>query len=68
MTAGTQPSATFPSCTGFTAVPGAQLRMLPGLGHIPMSDDPPAVANAIFSFTVARPAATVEPGPRSLPH
>ena len=28
-------------------IPTAELRMLPGLGHIPMSDDPEAVAEAI---------------------
>ena len=39
------------------AIPGATLGMLPGLGHIPMSDDPGTVAEAILRFT-ARAAAT----------
>jgi pimeloyl-ACP methyl ester carboxylesterase len=38
------------------AIPGSALRMLPGLGHIPMSDDPGTVADAILGFT-ARAAA-----------
>jgi pimeloyl-ACP methyl ester carboxylesterase len=30
------------------AVPGAELRHLPGCGHVPMADDPPLVAGAIL--------------------
>jgi pimeloyl-ACP methyl ester carboxylesterase len=32
-------------------IPGAELVRLPGLGHVPMGDDPEAVANAIVEFT-----------------
>jgi pimeloyl-ACP methyl ester carboxylesterase len=31
------------------AVPGAEQRHLPGCGHVPMADDPPAVAAAILA-------------------
>jgi pimeloyl-ACP methyl ester carboxylesterase len=37
------------------AVPGAELRWLPGLGHLAMLDDPEAVARTISDF-VRRPA------------
>ena len=33
------------------AIPGAELRMLRGLGHIPMSDEPQTVAETILAFT-----------------
>jgi pimeloyl-ACP methyl ester carboxylesterase len=33
------------------AIPGAELRLLPGLGHVPMSDDPALVAETILDFT-----------------
>jgi pimeloyl-ACP methyl ester carboxylesterase len=33
-------------------VPGAELRLLPGLGHVPMADDPDAVSELIEDFTV----------------
>ena len=33
------------------AIPGAELRMLQGLGHIPMSDEPQTVAETILAFT-----------------
>jgi pimeloyl-ACP methyl ester carboxylesterase len=32
------------------AIPGAEARMLPGLGHAPMSDDPELVAATILGF------------------
>jgi pimeloyl-ACP methyl ester carboxylesterase len=32
------------------AIPGAELRMLPGLGHSPMADDPELVASLISDF------------------
>lgn len=32
------------------AIPGAEVRMLPGLGHAPMSDDPELVAATILDF------------------
>lgn len=32
-------------------VPGAELRMLPRLGHVPFADDPDLVAEAILDFT-----------------
>lgn len=39
-------------------VPDAELRELPGLGHLPMSDDPDLVARTILEFT-ARPGVRV---------
>lgn len=33
------------------AIPNAELIPLPGLGHVPMGDDPQAVADAILEFT-----------------
>jgi pimeloyl-ACP methyl ester carboxylesterase len=40
-------------------IPGAELRYLEGLGHVPMSDDPELLADAIAAFASAlpRPAA-----------
>jgi pimeloyl-ACP methyl ester carboxylesterase len=32
-------------------IPGAQLRALPGLGHVPMHDDPELVARTVLEFT-----------------
>ena len=32
-------------------IPGAELVRLPGLGHVPMGDDPKAVASSILEFT-----------------
>jgi pimeloyl-ACP methyl ester carboxylesterase len=40
-------------------IPGAELRWLNGLGHVPMPDDPDAVAGAILDFTGSRRAAVV---------
>lgn len=44
------------------AIPGAELRILPGLGHVPMSDDPALVARVIVGFTRRSQAATVGRG------
>lgn len=38
------------------AIPGAQLRRLRGLGHMPMADDPDAVADAILAWTARQDA------------
>jgi pimeloyl-ACP methyl ester carboxylesterase len=36
----------------FSAViPGAELRVLPGVGHVPMNDDPELVARTVLEFT-----------------
>ncbi len=35
------------------AIPGAELRKLPGAGHVPMIDDPDAVARTILELTAA---------------
>jgi pimeloyl-ACP methyl ester carboxylesterase len=32
------------------AIPGAELRRLPGVGHVPMVDDPGLVASTILGF------------------
>lgn len=45
------------------AIPGARLRWLDGLGHIPMSDDPRRVAEAILEHTTAAEAVAAEPLP-----
>lgn len=37
-------------------IPGAELRSLPGLGHLPMSDDPELVARTILDFTAGAAA------------
>jgi pimeloyl-ACP methyl ester carboxylesterase len=38
-----------------TAIPGADLIALPGLGHVPMNDDATTVAATIVQFTTADP-------------
>ena len=40
-------------------VPQAELVELPGLGHVPMSDDPELVARTILEVTAARAPAAV---------
>ena len=42
-------------------IPGAELRYLKGLGHVPMSDDPEGLAQAIEGFVLS--AATRRPAP-----
>jgi len=42
-----------------SAIPGAQLIALPGVGHVPMLDDPELVARTILDFT--GPARTALP-------
>jgi pimeloyl-ACP methyl ester carboxylesterase len=32
------------------AVPQAELKLLPGVGHVPMIDDPILIANTILDF------------------
>ena len=36
-----------------SAIPGSQLRLMPGLGHLPQSDDPELVSSVILDFTTA---------------
>jgi pimeloyl-ACP methyl ester carboxylesterase len=43
-------------------IPDAELRYLKGLGHVPMSDDPELLSEAIASFA-ARRAVTPRPAP-----
>ena len=39
------------SCSqGFRAIAGAEWTTLPGVGHVPMSDDPPLIARTILDF------------------
>lgn len=40
-------------------IPNAELIRLPGLGHVPMADDPEKVANAIVEFTARHTRETV---------
>ena len=44
-----------------TQIPGVQFRVLPGLGHTPMWDDPGLIAATIgdFAAAAARPAVAV---------
>ena len=48
------------------AVPSAELVMLPGVGHVPMSDDPELVARTILEVT-ASPRVTREASPAAPP-
>ncbi|MEH3139706.1 MAG: hypothetical protein PGN37_05890 [Mycobacterium kyogaense] len=36
------------------ALPGAQLTMVPGVGHVPMIDDPELVGRLIVDFIAAQ--------------
>jgi pimeloyl-ACP methyl ester carboxylesterase len=36
-------------------IPGAELRYVPGIGHVPMSDAPDLLADAITDFALGRP-------------
>jgi pimeloyl-ACP methyl ester carboxylesterase len=38
-------------------IPGAELRYIRGLGHVPMSDAPEELARAIAGFALDRPRA-----------
>ena len=43
-------------------IPGAELRYIRGIGHVPMSDAPELLADAIAEFALDRPrAGTAEP-------
>jgi len=35
-------------------IPHAQLRLLPGLNHVPISDDPAALASHMHRFLISR--------------
>ncbi|MFC9973170.1 alpha/beta fold hydrolase [Spirillospora sp. NPDC127200] len=41
------------SAMDYRAVPGAEIEMLPGLGHSPMLEDPPQAAASLLAFTEA---------------
>ncbi|RJL35505.1 alpha/beta fold hydrolase [Bailinhaonella thermotolerans] len=41
------------SAADYRAVPGARIELLPGLGHSPNLEDPPATAAALLPFTTA---------------
>ena len=42
----------------YHAVPGAQVEMLPGLGHSPNLEDPPRTAAPLLAFTATHAAQT----------
>ncbi|MGW1917571.1 alpha/beta fold hydrolase [Streptomyces sp. NPDC002076] len=39
------------SASGYRAVPGAKVELLPGLGHSPLLEDPPRTATPLLAFT-----------------
>ncbi|MEU6667948.1 alpha/beta hydrolase [Streptomyces sp. NPDC046727] len=39
------------SASDYRAVPGAQVELLPGLGHSPLLEDPPRTATSLLAFT-----------------
>jgi pimeloyl-ACP methyl ester carboxylesterase len=39
------------SAAGYRAVPGAEVELLPGLGHSPLLEDPPRTATPLLAFT-----------------
>ena len=45
------------------AIPGAKLRELPGLGHVPMFDDPDMTAHAVLDTTGAPGSSGAPPAP-----
>jgi pimeloyl-ACP methyl ester carboxylesterase len=49
------------------AIPGAELRWLPGLGHVPMWDDPALVAETILDFAARGRSPTTLTSPASSP-
>jgi pimeloyl-ACP methyl ester carboxylesterase len=44
-------------------IPGAELRYLKGIGHVPMSDAPEQLAEAIAEFALDRPREAAAPAP-----
>lgn len=44
------------SAADYRAVPGAQVELLPGLGHSPMMEDPPRAAAPLLAFTTIHAA------------
>jgi pimeloyl-ACP methyl ester carboxylesterase len=46
-------------------IPGAEFTMLPGVGHVPMSDDPRLIARSILEMTSAVDDAAGESRPRT---
>jgi pimeloyl-ACP methyl ester carboxylesterase len=44
------------SAAAYRDVPGARVELLPGVGHTPMVEDPPATAKLLLDFAAAHPA------------
>ncbi|MFJ3205723.1 alpha/beta fold hydrolase [Streptomyces sp. NPDC086989] len=44
------------SAADYLKVPGAQVELLPGLGHSPLLEDPQRTAGSLLAFTAPRPA------------
>ncbi|MYR63717.1 alpha/beta hydrolase, partial [Streptomyces sp. SID625] len=44
------------SAADYRAVPGAEVELLPGLGHSPLLEDPPRTATALLAFTTTHTA------------
>jgi pimeloyl-ACP methyl ester carboxylesterase len=42
------------SAADYRAVPGAIVEMLPGLGHMPVLEDPARTASCLLAFTATR--------------